>query len=57
MGCKSCRDKGRNKTKSVSPRFAKCNFCGRTDIRLPLKKENKRGNKIICTQCILKGVK
>jgi len=56
MGCKSCRDKGRNRGKLTSPKFVKCNFCGRIDVPYPLKNANKRGKKVICKNCILKGV-
>jgi len=53
MGC-GCR--GRNKKTKPAPRFTKCNFCGRIDVPLPLKSANKRGSKVICKDCILKGV-
>ena len=53
MGCKSCRDKGRNRGKLTSPKFVKCNFCGRIDVPYPLKNANKRGKKVICKNCIL----
>jgi len=50
MGCKSCRER------KAKRKFTKCNFCGQLNIPLPLKPENVRGKRVMCTQCILKGV-
>lgn len=56
MGCRSCRDKGRNQSKSIAPKLTKCDYCGRIDVLLPLKEANKRGSKVICDLCIRAGV-
>ena len=57
MGCKGCKARrGRNQGKSITSKLTKCSFCGGIDVPLPLKEANRRGNKVICKDCILKGV-
>ena len=56
MGCRGCGSKGRNRSKSVVPRLTKCNYCGSIDVPLPLQDYNKRGKKVICKNCVLKGI-
>jgi len=55
MGCKGCAERRKNRGK-VAPRFTKCDFCGSLIVTLPLKPANKRANKIICKDCILRGI-
>ena len=55
MGCRNCGSKKR-KSGKVAPRFTKCNFCGNIYVPLPLKPANKRANKVICKNCVLRGI-